>query len=123
MRSLVVLFAVVMAASAQNPARAADSSAPAQARLTRAKPSLVCMVNDRYMGKAQIPVEVEGKTYYGCCKMCEQRLAQDVAIRSAVDPVSGKTVDKAKAVIGRASNDDVLYFESQANLDKHNARR
>ncbi|VAW13928.1 hypothetical protein MNBD_BACTEROID05-864, partial [hydrothermal vent metagenome] len=29
--------------------------------------NLVCMINDKYMdGKIQIPVEVEGKTYYGC---------------------------------------------------------
>jgi YHS domain-containing protein len=124
----VVLFALVLAASPQKaspqkqPGTSA-ASATTQAPLSKAKPSFVCMVNDRYMGKEQIPVTVNGKTYYGCCKMCEEKLAKDTAVRSAVDPVSGKTVDKAKAVIGRASSDEVLYFESQANLDKHNARR
>ena len=29
-------------------------------------PSQVCMVNDQFMGRAQIPVSVGGKTYYGC---------------------------------------------------------
>jgi YHS domain-containing protein len=123
MSAVSLLFAVMLATSPQSQAGAADSSSSASEGVSKAKPSLVCMVNDRYMGKEQIPVEVDGKTYYGCCKMCKERLAQDAAIRSAVDPVSGRTVDKAKAVIGRASNDDVLYFESQANLDKHNARR
>ena len=124
----IVLFAVVLAASPQNGAPqkqsgSAAASATTQVGLSKAKPSLVCMVNDRYMGKEQIPVAVDGKTYYGCCKMCEEKLAKDAAIRSAVDPVSGKKVDKAKAVIGRASNDDVVYFESQANLEKYNAQR
>ena len=32
--------------------------------------SQVCFINDRYMGKPQIPVSVEGKTYYGCCQGC-----------------------------------------------------
>ena len=32
---------------------------------------LVCMVNNAYMGMPQIAVPVNGKTYYGCCDMCE----------------------------------------------------
>src|SRR5690606_17886247 len=31
---------------------------------------MVCMVNDEYMGKKQIPVVVGATTYYGCCDMC-----------------------------------------------------
>ena len=30
----------------------------------------VCMVNDRFMGVKQIPIEVQGITYYGCCQNC-----------------------------------------------------
>src|SRR5437763_4357353 len=55
----------------------------------------VCMINEHYMQKDQIAVKVEGKTYYGCCDMCKQALAKDASKRSAVDPVSGKKVDKA----------------------------
>ncbi|HUG53009.1 MAG TPA: hypothetical protein VMR21_05390 [Vicinamibacteria bacterium] len=111
----------------------ADSARPAPARPAAAAPApedgvvrvsdtdKVCMVNDHYMGVAQIPVDVDGKTYYGCCAMCEERLAKDRAVRFAVDPVSGKEVDKAKAVIGQRADGSVLYFESEANRKKYRA--
>src|SRR5688572_6851843 len=88
--------------------------------LTKVDPKTVCMVNEMAMGKEQIPVEVEGKTYYGCCEMCKTALANDAAKRTAKDPVSGKAVDKAKAVIAKNEEGRVFYFESDANLDKHN---
>jgi YHS domain-containing protein len=102
------------------PAAKATSSATVQ---KVADPSLVCMVNDMDMGKAQIPVVVEGRTYYGCCAMCKERLSKDAAIRAAVDPVSGKKVDKAKAVIGKRPDGSVIYFESEKNLREYAARR
>ena len=34
----------------------------------------------------------------------------------ATDPVSGKSVDKASAVIGEDAAGAVYYFESEANL-------
>jgi YHS domain-containing protein len=79
----------------------------------------VCMVNNQVFEKDQIPVVVEGKTYYGCCEMCKERLAKDAAIRSAVDPVTGKAVDKATAVIGALPDGKVLYFESQATFGQY----
>jgi len=79
-------------------------------------PSLVCMVNNTYMGKAQIPVEVEGKTYFGCCPMCKERLAKEPDTRAAVDPFSGENVDKASAVIARDADGNVLYFANEQNL-------
>ena len=88
--------------------------------LTKVDPKTVCMVNEMAMGKEQIPVEVEGKTYYGCCEMCKNALAKDASKRTAVDPISGKNVDKAKAVIGAQSDGRVFYFESDENLEKVN---
>ena len=82
---------------------------------------LVCMVNNAYMGKSQIPVKVMDKTYYGCCEMCKNTLAKEAGKRVAVDPVSGKEVDKAKAVIGAQEDGRVFYFESEENLNKVNA--
>ena len=79
-------------------------------------PSLVCMVTNMYMGKAQIPVEVEGKTYFGCCEMCKARLANEPDTRTAVDPVTGEPVDKATAVIARDADGSVHYFASQQSL-------
>ena len=79
----------------------------------------VCMINNQVFEKDQIPVQVEGRTYYGCCEMCKEKLAKDAAARQAVDPVSGKTVDKAKAVIAALPDGKVLYFESVETLAKY----
>lgn len=87
----------------------------------RVEAKRVCMVNDSLFPKDQIPVQVSGKTYFGCCEMCKGRLAGDASIRQALDPVSRKTVDKATAVIGARPDGQVFYFESAANLDRFNA--
>ena len=76
----------------------------------------VCMVNNQLYDKEQIPVVVDGKTYYGCCEMCKVTLKNNPKSRLAVDPISGKTVDKALSVIGLAPNGKVYYFESEENL-------
>jgi YHS domain-containing protein len=79
----------------------------------------VCMVNDNLFPKDQIPVQVSGKTYFGCCEMCKERLTLDANLRQAVDPVSKKSVDKATAVIGARPDGRVLYFENADNLKKY----
>lgn len=78
--------------------------------------SQVCMVNDQYMGRPQIPVEVEGRTYFGCCPACKEKLEQQPAMRTAQDPVTGEPVDKAKAIIVQDSTGNVLYFASEDTL-------
>ena len=83
-------------------------------------PSTVCMVTDRYMGAAQIPVVVEGKTYYGCCKMCEKRLNEEPSVRRALDPISKQEVDKALAVLAKDGSGAVFYFADEASLAKAN---
>jgi YHS domain-containing protein len=87
--------------------------------LQRVETKKVCMVNNQVFDKDQIPVAVEGKTYYGCCEMCKERLTKDAAMRSAVDPVTGKPVDKATAVIGALPDGKVLYFESEATFGQY----
>jgi YHS domain-containing protein len=82
-------------------------------------PSAVCMVNDRYMGTAQIPVPVGDKTYFGCCAMCKQRLEMDATVRTGIDPVSGNRVDKASAVIARNAAGKVFYFENETTLRRY----
>ncbi|HEY7697741.1 MAG TPA: hypothetical protein VIE88_04955, partial [Vicinamibacteria bacterium] len=54
------------------------------------------------------------------CQMCKERLTNDRSVRVAIDPVSGKEVDKATAVIGADSQDRVFYFENEKNLEKFN---
>ena len=90
-------------------------------KLKKVETKTVCMINEHAMGKDQIPVEVEGKTYYGCCDMCKKALAENESKRSAVDPVSGKKVDKATAVIAAQEDGRVFYFESDETLGKYNA--
>jgi YHS domain-containing protein len=97
-------------------------AAPADGVTRVADTDKVCMMNDRYMGTAQIPVDVNGKRYYGCCAMCKERLAKDRQARVAKDPVSGKEVDKATALIAKRADGSVLYFESEASLKKYEAR-
>jgi YHS domain-containing protein len=108
-------------APAAAPAQDAEA-APADGVTRVADTDKVCMMNDRYMGTAQIPVDVEGKRYYGCCAMCKERLAKDRRARVATDPVSGKEVDKATALVARRADGSVLYFENEANLKKYEAR-
>lgn len=100
-------------------ASASLSSAVDQALTLVADSSQVCMVNNQFMGRVQIPVEVEGKTYFGCCEMCKGRLAQDPSSRSAKDPVSGELVDKASAVIAKKPSGEVLYFESRETFERY----
>ncbi len=92
------------------------------APLKRVETKKVCMINNQVFEKDQIPVQVQGRTYYGCCEMCKERLAKDAAAREATDPVTGKTVDKAKAVIGAQPDGSVLYFESEETFKKYETR-
>lgn len=81
--------------------------------------SMVCMMNNKVFDKAQIPVEINGKTYYGCCSMCKDMLTKDKTLRMATDPISGQEVDKASAILGADEAGKVYYFESETNLHKH----
>lgn len=90
----------------------------AKPELKRVETKKVCMVNNQVFDKDQIPVTVGGKTYYGCCEMCKKALASDASKRVAIDPVSGKEVDKATAVIGADATGRVFYFENEKNLKK-----
>lgn len=113
------------AAQAPTPPPAASTSAataPAATVTPVADPSLVCMVNNQLMAKPQIPVEVNGLTYYGCCAMCKERLANDAASREAKDPVTGETVDKAKAVMASDANGAILYFASVETLKRYSVQ-
>jgi YHS domain-containing protein len=118
-----ILFAlpILLLAFAALPAVAEDGAA-ASGPATKVETKKVCMVNDALFQKDQIPVEVEGKTYYGCCEMCKARLAQDASARSSVDPVTGATVDKATAVPGALADGSVLYFESEESLAEYNRK-
>jgi len=110
---LSMLFLGINFSSAQDKATEADKAS--------VQTSYVCMVNDKYMGKEQIPVPYEGKTYYGCCKGCVGNLQNNRAVRYSIDPATGKEVDKATAYIVMKPNgtSEVLYFESEESYKKY----
>lgn len=87
------------------------------AALRQVEAKYVCMMNNSLFDRVQIPVEVEGKTYYGCCAGCKNSLKVDASIRAATDPVSGNKVDKATAVIGANEQGKVWYFENIDNMN------
>jgi YHS domain-containing protein len=51
--------------------------------------------------------------------MCKQKLENNETARTAIDPVSGKRVDKASAVIAKNDKGRVFYFEDEANMTKY----
>ena len=103
-----------------NPFSFAD---PIKGTLKPVENKKVCMVNDTFFGRDQIPVKVKSNTYYGCCENCKKTLAEDPKSRMAEDPVSKKSVDKSIAVIGATDDGKVYYFESKANLEKFNKQK
>lgn len=83
---------------------------------------LVCMVNDAFMGVEQIPVEADGKTYYGCCQMCVSKIRENTDnVRYATDPFSNEKVNKAEAfiVFKPGQKKAVFYFASEQNYNAY----
>lgn len=119
------LGVVLLAACGREEAsRAEPHPAPAITRAAEARSLTrvesvdhVCMVTNRLFAGPQIPVKVGDAVYYGCCEGCKAKLAGERASREGVDPVSGRSVDKAKAVIGALPDGRVIYFESVENLE------
>ena len=75
------------------------------------------MLSNRYLGeRPHVPVEVDGKTYYGCCANCAARLAQQAEAREARDAWTGHTIDKGSAIRARDTQNRVLYFENEQSF-------
>jgi len=105
----LILFVTLIAVSSEGQLGSLET-------IAKVDSSRVCMTNNKDMGKKQIPVEVGGKTYYGCCPMCAKNLSENEAARFAIDPVTGEKVDKGDAIIGVQPTGDVLYFSSEENF-------
>ena len=125
MKALFLPLSFVLALSgceSSSPAQPAAVVQPAQlpAGFVRvADASQVCMVNDQYMGKPQIPIAVDGRTYYGCCPMCKDRLANEPASRLGKDPVTGNDVDKSVAIMVKDTSGKIFYFENEDSLRRY----
>lgn len=108
-----ILMSVTAFAASEEPSNTTDATA-----LVQVEAKYVCMINDQRFSKTQIPVDVNGRTYFGCCEMCKDRLRGDESSCTGIDPVSGKKVDKATAVIGAMLDGTVYYFETVENLKR-----
>ncbi|MBJ7882575.1 hypothetical protein [Gelidibacter salicanalis] len=75
----------------------------------------VCMVNDRFMGVSQIPIDVNGTIYYGCCENCVEKLQKNIDdVRFGSNPLTETKVDKASAIIVQDKRSgNVFYFASK----------
>ncbi len=118
--SLFLVVTVLFSQAGAQGSKEIDTDKTTLPALSEVESKYVCMINDQLFNKEQIPVEVEGKTYYGCCKMCEATLKNDPNSRESIDPVSNRKVDKAESVIGATQNGSVYYFESETNLQTFN---
>lgn len=125
-KQFILLLAIIAVAACQSSTEQKQVSAEEPMAAVAGVPSyqigdqvphdLVCMVNNAYMGKKQFEVPFEGKTYYGCCNMCVERIPVDKDARTAVDPYSSKEVDKSEAfIVLMSAQGHVAYFENEQN--------
>lgn len=117
-KSLTIITGVILIALAGVFSLRAEEEATTNPNISVVESKYVCMVNNKLFQDEQIPVEVDGKTYYGCCEMCKAKLEKNLQSRYSIDPVSGVKVDKSTSVIGATKTGKVYYFESKANLIK-----
>ena len=118
---LAITLAIVFASLTAPGAVKAESKGIPDIRM-ETDSSLICMVTDRFMGSEQLPVDFEGKTYYGCCGGCVNKIINNESVRTGKDPISGAKVDKATAVIGVEKGGAILYFESEETLKKYSKK-
>ena len=129
----VPLLLVLAACSSGGEKKANNNTMPtvkfSDTTITKLANNQVCMVNNRFLNSNQIPVPINGKTYYGCCEGCVKVLKEDPASHITYDLLSNEEVDKAIAfIIGKpGSFQDVLYFKSEENatvyFDKYLKRK
>ena len=79
------------------------------------KREYVCMMQDMVLTRPGIAIQYEGRTYYGCCEMCKQKIKNEPGkYTKATDPVSKKPVDKAESFVYGIEG-TAYYFSSEAN--------
>lgn len=84
--------------------------------------SKICMVDDIYQGDyPTLPLTINTKTYYGCDVKAINSLTTKPELRTALDPVNHRKIDKASAIIAIHPNRDgkVLYFESMESFNQY----
>jgi YHS domain-containing protein len=92
-------------------------------KVKKADSKTVCMFMNRALPDANPSVAIDGKTYYYGTENCREKLKADPSLRTAVDPVTHKKVDKATAVVGVTPAGEAVYFESAKTLAEYNAKQ
>ncbi len=82
----------------------------------------VCMLANELLSHEGMALEIEGRVYNGT-PSCTVVLAQNPIQRLAYDPLTGKLLDKANAVVAAFPDGRVLYFESEENVYDFNRSR
>ena len=78
----------------------------------------VCMVRRTVQPHTAYTFDYQGKTYHFCCTMCLSKFRADPDhLKFAVDPVNGKSVDKADASI-YSYHGHAYFFASKRTLKK-----
>lgn len=84
--------------------------------------SKICMVDDIYQGDyPTLPLTLNTGTYYGCDAKAINDLTTKLALRTDLDPITNRKIDKASAIIAIHPKRDgkVLYFESMESFNQY----
>lgn len=87
-------------------------------KLKQVNAKYVCFINKKHFDKPQKEVVIDGRKYYGCCEDCIKQLTDDPASRVAIDPINGREIDKAGAVVGIDKAGNVYFFQNSDHLKK-----
>ena len=96
----------------------AQINSPAGFWMKRVKTDEINMVTNRYTTELQSRVILGGKVYYTLGESYAWTMQQNPSIRFAKDPLTGKTIDKADAIIYIDADGRALYFESEGTYKK-----
>ncbi|RZT91301.1 hypothetical protein EV201_3115 [Ancylomarina subtilis] len=84
--------------------------------------SMVCMLRGDIKSRPTLPIEINSKTYWGCCQNCLGKLMRNENnALFALDPFSGQSVDKADAIIRQdpQNNKRVFFFKSNETYNQY----
>ncbi|MGZ2369478.1 hypothetical protein ACXR6G_06805 [Ancylomarina sp. YFZ004] len=84
--------------------------------------SMVCMLGGDIKTKPTLPIEINSKTYWGCCQNCLGKLQRNENnALYALDPLSGESVNKADAIIRQdpQNNKRVFFFKSNETYNQY----
>lgn len=86
--------------------------------LTRVEAKNVNMVTNRTENGTQQSLNINGSSYFVADETYAWTLQQNLNLRFAVDPITNRKVDKAKAALFADASGRVFYFESEKSYEE-----